>query len=445
MGCGEMEDIKNIKNVKNIQSLRISGIFYLLKKQTGFNVFDESKMEINERCLIEFVKTYKIPLALKERFQYYVRKNEKENVGYHEGVFYKCVKEFLKAEINENDFLLKVNDLLSEEKEYLNAINFQGFDFPNLKREKAPESFKKIKGHKKIKSHFILAPRPKNHIFKRKRRKIILENEKILKGESIKIPEKELCLKESELFGSNLMTGAIGSGLLKVGLSLFAQNLFKGNGGFYFSYGYNFEVEALYSVAQSLNREDDFLFINSSSFRSVFSFDFKDAIENNKIMVFTGTNKSNAQINMCSFADELMQFLFLKTQGVSLKEQGFMFMFNNVLNFFSLNESLFTILNKVLKERQLTSIFLESSKFLIENNILNFMEKNMENYFIFRQECGFDRFLSDELRKTAGELNPGEFLHFKSLKSKKKNKDFEKYLAYHHDDMKSKDIYETMF
>ncbi len=296
-----------------------------------------------------------------------------------------------------------------------------------------------------MESHFILAPKPKTSIFKRKKKLLLLDGEKIVKGSNVKIPKKELCLKEEEFFGSNLMTGVTGSGLLRAGLSLFAQNLWKGNGGFYFTSGYNFEAEALHSVARSLNREDDFLFVNLSSFRKIFSFDFKDAIQNNKIIVFTGSNNSNTRINMSNFADELMQFLFLKIQNVSLKEQGFMLMFHNVLNFFSLNEDLFCVLNKLLKEKKLTGVFLEFSEFIMEENMLDFMEKHMENHLVFRQEYGLVEFLDDEIKQVAGDLNVGEFLFLKSLKNKKTNKDLEKYLSYYHDDMKSRDIYETMF
>ena len=440
-----MEHIKDIENVQNIQALRISGALYLLKKNTGFNVFDESKMKINEDCFVEYIRKQKLPSVLEERFQYYAQKNKTENMGYHEGLLYKHIKKFLKSEISENDFLLKINNLLSEEKAYLETMQFQGFDFPEFKRDFQIKSFEKLKKHKKMESHFILAPKPKTSIFKRKKKLLLLDGEKIVKGSNVKIPKKELCLKEEECFGSNLMTGVTGSGLLRAGLSLFAQNLWKGNGGFYFTSGYNFEAEALHSVARSLNREDDFLFVNLSSFRKIFSFDFKDAIQNNKIIVFTGSNNSNTRINMSNFADELMQFLFLKIQNVSLKEQGFMLMFHNVLNFFSLNEDLFCVLNKLLKEKKLTGVFLEFSEFIMEENMLDFMEKHMENHLVFRQEYGLVEFLDDEIKQVAGDLNVGEFLFLKSLKNKKTNKDLEKYLSYYHDDMKSRDIYETMF
>ena len=162
-------------------------------------------------------------------------------------------------------------------------------------------------------------------------------------------------------------------------------------------------------------------------------------------MSVTGSNNSNTQINMSNFADELMQFLFLKIQNVSLKEQGFMLMFHNVLNFFSLNEDLFCVLNKLLKEKKLTGVFLEFSEFIMEENMLDFMENHMENHLVFRQEYGLVKFLDDETKQVAGDLNVGEFLFLKSLKNKKTNKDLEKYLSYYHDDMKSRDIYETMF
>ena len=77
--------------------------------------------------------------------------------------------------------------------------------------------------------------------------------------------------------------------------------------------------------------------------------------------------------------------------------------------------------------------------------MLDFMEKHMENHLVFRQEYGLVEFLDDEIKQVAGDLNVGEFLFLKSLKNKKTNKDLEKYLSYYHDDMKSRDIYETMF
>ncbi len=121
-----MEHIKDIENVQDIQALRISGALYLLKKNTGFNVFDESKMKINEDCFVEYIRKQKLPSVLEERFQYYAQKNKTENMGYHEGLLYKHIKKFLKSEISENDFLLKINNLLSEEKAYLETMQFQG-------------------------------------------------------------------------------------------------------------------------------------------------------------------------------------------------------------------------------------------------------------------------------------------------------------------------------
>lgn len=445
MGCGKMLSVESLRDV---QSLRISGLLCLLNSHTGYKVFNESDLSINVSELITVVKKNKIPEDIKNRLYYYFQKNQKEKLCYHEGVFYKLSKDLLEQIIDEQSFLYEINKLLLNEIDYLNTIKAKVMNFPDFKDVKMSKDFKKLKKDKKIKDSFLIAPKPKGMFLKRKKPILRLENDRIVKAGKFDAPKKSLYLKEKELYGFNLMNGATGSGVRLAALSLFVQNLFKGNGGIYLSLNYHYDEFTIYSVAKSLKREDDLLLVNASNFNQLFSFKLDDIIKNNKIIVFKSNLNISSLTKIEDFIDQFIQFLFINIQSDVSVDKGFMFMFGEMLSFIQPFKERMNILNDFFKKKKMTGVFFESEEILVGENDFDFIKMMMRNYFVFRQETNINKFLSNDIKELAKNFNVGEFIYLKNLKNNNvKNEDLEKYCFCFHDyyNNGNESVYETMF
>lgn len=399
-----------MENIKEYPALRLSGILYLLGQFSGKNIFNEKNFSFNEELLIELLLNNDIPKIMKSRLEYYKHKNITENLRYHEGVFGTLQEKLLKEDISKNMFLLKVNELLLEELLYLEDMaRGASLILPQIEKKRKDKQLKKILKNKKLKECFLLTLSSSKHLFKRKKRRLYLNGDKIVKGEVEPFSKEPLYLKDNKLTEGVLISGNTGSGKSLAALSLFAQNILKGNGGFYLSTKSGYDFNKIYAVAKSINREDDVMFFNLNNFHKMRLLNIKDLIKNNKIIVLTINEGFQTQKECDEFYSLLLQYIFLKIQEVENdKENNFMFLFEDVFLYLSKkHKEIFDSINDLAKRKNLIRVFTECNLVRGEHFL-----KYISHHFILRQDAleGFEKDIEN--------LNIGDFYYVTDFNDK---------------------------
>ncbi len=304
------------------EALRISGVLYLLKRETGIDVVQQEEFVINDQNILGLVKDKKIPETLWSRFRHYSEKNKQEKSRYHEGLFYDLCLGILDNRISDSVFLSELRDLLFKEQRYIEKIDFSRttaqFKFP-VHPEKMKEGLSK----------------PVNDL-------------------------NMLDFKKHKFHEGVFITGITGIGKSFLGFSLFEKNIMEGGGGLYFSTELD-HVNRIYSFMKNLNREDDLMIFSSNDYKDLLKKDLKSLAQNNKVVLFyfNGSLSFFNEEKWLSIINDFSQYIYIKSQDVLSTSNNFMIVFDEFFRHMIKYEEMFKMTIRLLQERKVILIFVE--------------------------------------------------------------------------------------
>jgi hypothetical protein len=304
------------------EALRISGILYLLKRETGVDVVQQEEFIINAQDLLNLVKNKKIPDALLSRFQYYSEKNKQENSRYHEGIFYELYLNLLNEDISDDTFLRELRELLFKEEQYIRAVDYSmtnsQFKFP-INSQKAEK----------------MLSEPNNNL-------------------------NEIDFKKHKFHEGAFITGIPGIGKSYLAFSLFEKNIIEGGGGMCFSLELA-DINRVYSLMKNLNREDDLMIFSSQDYKDLLKKDLSSLVNNNKVVLFY-LAESFSFLNedkWLSLVENLIQFFYIKSQSIQSESGCFMVVFDELFRHMIKHKEMLEIIVKILQERKIMTVFVE--------------------------------------------------------------------------------------
>lgn len=330
------------------EALRISGVLYLLKRETGIDVVQQEQFIINVQNMLDLVKDKKIPETLLLRFRNYSEKNKQENSRYHEGLFYDLYLKLLDSKISDQVFLRELRSLLFEEQQYIEQVD-----------------------HSRTSAQFKFPVHP----------------EKMKAGLSKPVNDLNMLdFKKHKFHEGVFITGAPGVGKSYLGFSLLKKNIMEGGGGLYFSTELS-HVNRIYSFMKSLNREDDLMIFSSKDYKNLLKKDLSSLAQNNKVVLFCfdGALTYFNEEKWLSIINDFSQFFYIKSQDILTESDHFMIVFDEFFRRIMNHKEMFEMAAKILQARKVTVVFIEQpyhnllTKNLPVKNIL-FMKQNSEMF-----------------------------------------------------------------
>jgi hypothetical protein len=418
-----MEHIKDIENVQDIQALRISGALYLLGKLQGYPVFDIGSCDYDESLLIKALFEKKIPEVLLERWRHYEKKNNREKMRYHEGLFYDLYIKLSKKEMNQDVFLKKVRDLFVGEMNFLKKVNFSS----------------QLKFHFPVNESGGCSPKIKKEILKDDVSDIRITYEKDRFWFKNK---KALYLNEREKSEGIFIAGSTGSGKTMASISLLSQIIIKGGGGLYLTHDHVSHWH-IASALKEAGRLDDLLIYNMNSISDFLTLDIPSLVKHNKVIVFYmyALEKDPWSEETLEFIDQLHQFLFLKIQEVETLNcnNHFMIVFEELLPYlFRNNKEMFALLNGLLEKKNIIKVYNQQDMDYAEVS-----QPFIKHYFMMKQDDPCCKFIGSTLDRDLRMLRPGDFFYTKDLKNMNKSLSYHTFMYLDLD--KIKNFYVNMF
>lgn len=350
------------------ESLRISGVLYLLKRETGINIFEQEIFSVNNDILLDLIENKKVPDFLELRFKSYWLKNKEENTRYHEGVFYELCVNLLNKKISRSVFLSKIKHLLDKECDHISHVDYS----------KTTSQFK-----------FPLSEEDYNVM--------INYHENFLSF---------LDFKSEDFYEGVFITGFPGIGKSLAAFSLLEKNIIEGGGGIFFSLDIN-DTKKTYSLMKSLNREDDLMCFTIHDYKDLFKKDLESIVKNNKVIVCTIVDGffSGSQWLLQDFIFDLIQYMYLKSQGANKDQKSFVIVFDELLKHFVKHYEMFSIMNEMMRREKIIVVYVEQfiEKFPIEFS-------SIKHFFYMRQNTNLIS-VSDNIKKEIKGLNVGEICH----------------------------------
>ena len=330
------------------EALRISGILYLLKRETGVDVVQQEQFVINDQNILSLVKDKKIPEKLLSRFRYYSDKNKQENSRYHEGIFYELYLNLLNEDISNDNFLRELRELLFKEEQYIRAVDYSRtnsqFKFP-INSQKAEK----------------MLSEPNDNV-------------------------NEIDFKKHKFHEGVFITGIPGIGKSYLGFSLFEKNIIEGGGGICFSLELG-DINRIYSLMKNLNREDDLIIFSSQDYKDLLKKDLSLIVQNNKVVFFyfDGRFSFFDEEKWSSIANDFSQYFYIKSQDILPESEHFMIVFDEFFRHIIKHKEMFEIAVRILQERKVILVFIEQPYHnLLTNNLpvknLLFMKQNPDMF-----------------------------------------------------------------
>jgi len=330
------------------EALRISGVLYLLKRETGIDVVQQEQFIINVQNMLDLVKDKKIPETLLLRFRNYSEKNKQENSRYHEGLFYDLYLKLLDSKISDQVFLRELRSLLFEEQQYIEQVD-----------------------HSRTSAQFKFPVHP----------------EKMKAGLSKPVNDLNMLdFKKHKFHEGVFITGAPGVGKSYLGFSLLKKNIMEGGGGLYFSTELS-HVNRIYSFMKSLNREDDLMIFSSKDYKNLLKKDLSLLAQNNKVVLFCfdGALTYFNEEKWLSIINDFSQFFYIKSQDILTESDHFMIVFDEFFRHIIKHKEMFETAVRILQERKVILVFIEQPYHnLLTNNLpvknLLFMKQNPDMF-----------------------------------------------------------------
>lgn len=359
------------------EALRISGVLYLLKRETGVDVVQQEDFVINAQNILNLVKSVRIPETLWLRFRHYSEKNKQEKSRYHEGLFYDLCLELLDNRISDRVFLNELRNLLFKEQQYIEKVDYS----------KTSSQFK-----------FPIHP------------------EKMKEGLSKPINDLNMIdFKKHKFHEGVLITGIPGIGKSFLGFSLFEKNILEGGGGFYFSTEFG-HVNRMYSFMKSLNRENDLMIFSSKDYKDLLKKDLNSLAKNNKVVLFyfDGSLSYFNEEKWLSIINDFSQFFYIKSQDILTGSDHFMIVFDEFFRHIINHKEMFEAAAKILQTREVIVVF-------IEQPYHNLLTKNLpvKNIFFMKQNPEMFRLVDAHQEKILG-LKFGEACFIRKEKNSEK-------------------------
>jgi hypothetical protein len=108
-----------VDNLDKLPALRMSGVLYLLSLLSGDAIFDVSRQSADWEALLRFVRKGAMPTAVEIRLAKYEALNVQDDHQYHEGLFQADRVALRNGEIDDHEFVERVQRLLNREWAYL--------------------------------------------------------------------------------------------------------------------------------------------------------------------------------------------------------------------------------------------------------------------------------------------------------------------------------------
>ena len=395
------------EELKKLQALRISGVLYLLGKLQGYPVFDIGSCDYDESLLIKALFEKKIPEVLLKRWRHYEKKNNREKMRYHEGLFYDLYIKLSKKEMNQDVFLKKVRDLFVGEMNFLKKVNFSS----------------QLKFHFPVNESGGCSPKIKKEILKDDVSDIRITYEKDCFWFKNK---KALYLNEREKSEGIFIAGSCGSGKTMATLAMLSQVFIKGGGALYFTQDLSSHWY-INSCLKSLGREDGLLIYNYGTIEEFLRLNFSSLISAKKVIIFQmpSIEKQPHLEETQMLLDRFQQNLFLKFQEVERLEPSshFAVVFEGLFNFLvKNNKEVFYSMNKILGNKSIMKVYLDFDTIEAEKH-----GEIIKHWFLMKQEDPSSKFTCPILSRDLRQLYPGEFFYTNDFKNIDNNKRFSRH------------------